>query len=92
MDAFLKECFKCQRAKRQMQYSASVVLLTLVSSYKGYFVYLKITIFPEQTANIVKHSSPKIIPCCLVMSAFCTDVRYYKGFLQYISKIIWSTA
>ena len=51
MDAFLKECFKCQRATRQMQYSASVLLLTLASSYKGYFVDLQI---PEQTANVFK--------------------------------------
>ena len=54
MDTFLKECFICQRATRQMQYSASVVLFTLVSSYKGYFVDLQIAIFPEQTANVFK--------------------------------------
>ena len=54
MDAFLKECFKCQRATRQMQYSASVVLLTLVSIYKGCLVDLQIAIFPEQTTNVFK--------------------------------------
>ena len=54
MDAFLKECFKCQRATRQMQYSASVVLFTLASSYKCCLVDLRIAIFPEQTAKVFK--------------------------------------
>ena len=54
MDAFLKECFKCQRAMRKMQYSAPVVLFTLVSSYKGCLVDLQIAIFPEETAKVFK--------------------------------------
>ena len=54
MDAFLKECFKCQRVTRKMQCSAPVVLFTLVSSYKGCLVDLQFTIFPEQTAKVFK--------------------------------------
>ena len=53
MDAYLKECFKCQRVTRQMQYS-SVVLFTLASSYQGCLVDVQIAIFPEQTAKAFK--------------------------------------
>ena len=54
MDAFLKECFKCQRVTRKVKYSASVVLFTLASSYKGCLVDLQIAIFPKQTAKVFK--------------------------------------
>ena len=54
MDAFLKECFKCQRVTRKMQYSASVMVFTLASSYKGCLVDVQIAIFPEQTAKVFK--------------------------------------
>ena len=54
MDAFLKECFKCQRVTRKMQYSASVVLFILASSYKGCLVELQNAIFPKQTAKVFK--------------------------------------
>ena len=51
---FSKECFKCQRMMRQMQYSASVVLLTLASNYKRCLIDLQTAIFPEQTAKVFK--------------------------------------